>query len=248
MLRGVLPYTILQYIVDQEIGSRAQGPVKLPPLDELAESLGMSRGKLREELVAAQAFGVVDMRPGDGTYVCPFDFYTAIRTLVLYGTACDWGNFDHLYKLRVQLETGFWEEATGSLLDEDRQMLRQVLERAESKLMGTPTEIPHREHRSFHLLIYSRLDNTFVQGLLNAYWDAYEAVGLHRYFDFSYFEEMWHSHREMVEAILTGRYQEGKEVLARHFTLLDSRLHGTSDGEAETKVVLQKGGPPLTSH
>jgi GntR family transcriptional repressor for pyruvate dehydrogenase complex len=248
MLQGVLPYSILQYIVDQELGSHAQGPVKLPPMDELAKNLGVSRGKLREELVAVQAFGVVDMRPGDGTYVCPLDFYTAIRTLVLYGTACDWRNFDHLYKLRVQLETGFWEEATSSLTDEDKQMLQQILERAESKLTGTPIEIPHREHQNFHLLIYSRLDNTFVQGLLNVYWDAYEAVGLHRYFDFSYFEKMWHSHREMVEAILTGRYQEGKVVLARHFTLLDSRLHGTSDGEAEAKVVTQKGGPPLTGH
>ena len=89
MLQGILPYTILQHIVDEELASHADSPVKLPPMDELAENLGVSRGKLREELVAVQAFGVVDMRPGDGTYVCPFDFYSAIRTLVLYGTACD---------------------------------------------------------------------------------------------------------------------------------------------------------------
>jgi GntR family transcriptional repressor for pyruvate dehydrogenase complex len=248
MLQGVLPYTILQYIVDKELATPGSEPVKLPPMEDLAEELAISRGKLREEMVVMQAYGVVDMRPGDGTYVCPFDFYTAIRTLTLYSTACDWRNFDHLYRLRVQLEIGFWEEATSSLDDESKQRLQQILERAEAKLKGTPVEIPHREHRNFHLLIYSRLDNTFVQGLLNTYWDAYEAVGLHRYFDFSYFEEMWRSHREIVEAILAGRYQEGKEVLARHFTLLDSRLHGASDGESETRVVSQKGGPPLTSH
>lgn len=248
MLQGVLPYTILQYIVDEELATPGSEPVKLPPMDDLAEELAISRGKLREEMVAMQAYGVVDMRPGDGTYVCPFDFYTAIRTLVLYSTACDWRNFDHLYKLRVQLEIGFWEEAVRGLNDEDKQELEQILERAETKLKSKLVEIPHREHRNFHLLIYSRLDNTFTQGLLNVYWDAYEAVGLHRYFDFSYFEEMWRSHRKIVEAILTGHYQEGKEILIRHFTLLDSRLHGTSDGEAETKIVSQKSGPPLTSH
>ena len=248
MLQGVLPYTILQYIVDKELTTPGSEPVKLPPMEDLAEELAISRGKLREELIAMQAYGVVDMRPGDGTYVRPFDFYDAIRILVLYSTACDWRNFDHLYRLRVQLEIGFWEEAASSLGEEDRQRLEQILERAEGKLEGTPVEIPHREHRNFHLLIYSRLNNTFVQGLLNVYWDAYEAVGLHRYFDFNYFEEMWRSHKEIVETILTGRYQEGKKVLAQHFTLLDSRLHGTSDGESEARVVSQKGGPPLTGH
>ena len=106
MLQGTLPYSILQYIVDEELAVQIEEPVRLPPMDDLAKEMGVSRGKLREELIAAQAYGVVEMRPGDGTYVCPFDFYTAIQTLILYSTACDWRNFDHFYKLRVQLEIG----------------------------------------------------------------------------------------------------------------------------------------------
>jgi GntR family transcriptional repressor for pyruvate dehydrogenase complex len=248
MLRGILPYYILQYIIDNDLQIGEGEEIKLRPMDELAAEMGISRGKLREEMVVAQAYGAVEMRPGDGTYIRPFDFYTAIRTLVLYGTAYDWKNFDHLYRLRVQLEITFWEEAVQNLTQEDYQELQRILEHSEHKLKGAPVEIPHKGHRDLHLLIFSRLGNKFVQGLLRAYWDAYEAVGLHRYFDLSYYEKMWISHRAIVEAILTGRYQEGKEVLARHFTLLDSRLHGASDSEAETKVVSQKGGPPLTSH
>ena len=87
MPQNQLPYDILLYIVgldesrpEQERGREG----KLPPMDELAETMGVSRGKLREELIAAQAYGVVEMRPGDGTYVLPFDFYPPIQTLVLY--------------------------------------------------------------------------------------------------------------------------------------------------------------------
>ena len=229
MLQGILPYTILQHIVDEELASHADSPVKLPPMDELAENLGVSRGKLREELVAVQAFGVVDMRPGDGTYVCPFDFYSAIRTLVLYGTACDWKNFDHFYKLRVQIELGFWEEAAGSLTDEDKQELLSILERAERKLKGTPVEIPHKEHRDLHLLLFQGIDNEFVQGLLKAYWDTYEAVGLHRYFDYSYYANIWTSHRNMVGAVVAGDLEEGRKAMAEHFTLLENRLQGGSE-------------------
>jgi len=230
MLRGILPYYILQYIIDNDLQIGEGEEIKLPPMDELAAEMGVSRGKLREEMVVAQAYGAVEMRPGDGTYIRPFDFYTAIRTLVLYGTAYDWKHFDHLYRLRVQLEIAFWEEAVQNLTPEDHQELQRIMEHAEHKLKGTPVEIPHKGHRDLHLLIFSKLDNKFVQGLLKAYWDAYEAVGLHRYFDLSYYEKMWASHRAIVEAILTGQHDKGQKILTEHFTLLENRLSGSADG------------------
>jgi DNA-binding FadR family transcriptional regulator len=226
MLRGILPYYILQYIIDNDLQMGKGEEVKLPPMDELATEMGISRGKLREEMVVAQAYGAVEMRPGDGTYVRPFDFYTAIRTLVLYGTAYDWKNFDHLYRLRMQLEITFWEEAVQHLTPKDHEELREIIEQSEQKLQGAPVEIPHKGHRDFHLLIFRRLDNKFVQGLLKAYWDAYEAVGLHRYFDLSYYEKMWVSHRAIAEAIIAGRHMKGKDILTQHFTLLENRLSG----------------------
>ena len=228
MLRGILPYYILQYIIDNDLQMGEGEEVKLPPMDGLAVEMGISRGKLREEMVVAQAYGVVDMRPGDGTYVRPFDFYTAIRTLVLYGTAYDWKNFDHLYQLRMQLEIAFWQEAVQNLTLEDKEELERIVEQAEQKLTGSPVEIPHKSHRDFHLLIFARLDNKFAQGLLKAYWDAYEAVGLHRYFDLNYYEKMWSSHRSITEAIIAGQYQKGHEILVQHFTLLENRLSGSA--------------------
>ncbi len=225
MPQDLLSYAIFQYIVDERHDTQTEtGEIKLPPMDELADKLGVSRGKLREELIAAQAYGVVEMRPGDGTYVRPFDFYTAVRTLVLYGLALDKKNFDRFYRLRVELEVAFWEQAARSLLPEDKEELQRLLDRADRKLSGTPVEIPYREHREFHLRIFGRLDNEFVQGLLKAYWDAYEAVGLHRYFDLSYYERMWASHRAIAEALAAGHYEKGKKILTQHFTLLQDRL------------------------
>jgi DNA-binding FadR family transcriptional regulator len=230
MLQNLLPFTILQYIVDENLQT-ADGEelTKLPPIGDLAKELRVSRGKLREELIAAQAYGVVEMRPGDGTYVRPFDFYTAIRTLVLYSIAGDKKNFDRYYKLREQLEVASWDDAVRALRPQDHQRLYQILERAERKLTSTPVEIPHEEHRALHLGVFGRLDNEFVLGLLKAYWDAYEAVGLHRYFDYSYYEQMWSWHRGMVDALAAGDYDQGKEILVQHFTLLNDRLQGTRD-------------------
>jgi DNA-binding FadR family transcriptional regulator len=229
MLHEQLNSEILQYIVSEKLQTQeGEELTKLPAMGELAAQMRVSRGKLREELIAAQAFGVVEMRPGDGTYVRPFDFYAPVRTLVLYGIAGDKRSFDSYYKLRAQIEICFWTEAVRALTESDHARLYQILDRAEAKLTSNPVEIPHEEHRELHLGMFSRLDNPFVLGLIAAYWDAYEAVGLHRYYDLSYFTRMWDWHREMVDAIVAGRYEHGKEILARHFTLLEDRLSGKS--------------------
>ena len=225
MLKDMLPFDVLQYIVQEGLQTAAGAElIKLPAIGDLAKELRVSRGKLREELIAAQAYGAVEMRPGDGTYVRPFDFYAPIRTLVLYGIAADRGNFDRYYNLRAHLEITFWVKAARALNPGDLDLLYSILDRAQGKLQSAPVEIPHEEHRELHMRIYDRLDNPFVQGLLQAYWDAYEAVGLHRYFDLTYFERMWSWHRDMVDAIATGEYAQGQEVLIRHFTLLEDRL------------------------
>lgn len=224
MSSDVLSHSILRYVIDRDLIDCEGEPAKLPPLNDLARELGVSRGKLREDMITAQAYGLIEMRPGDGTYVCPFDFYTALRPIILYSIACNRQHFDRFYRLRAQIEVAFWEEAVSALDQEDYQKLLSVLDRAESKLRGTPVEIPHKEHRDLHVLLFSKLDNPFAQGLLQTYWDAYEAVGLHRYFEFSYYESMWSSHRAMVEAIQRGRYDEGKKILLQHFTLLEDRL------------------------
>jgi DNA-binding FadR family transcriptional regulator len=231
MFQEPLLPTILQYIVDKGLKAEGEGECsKLLPMDELCRELGVSRGKLREQLIAAAAWGVVEMRPGDGTYVQPVDFYTPVRTLLLYGVTLDRRNFDRYYELRTRLEMAFWEDATSRLTSEDKAQLQRILERAERKLSGQPVEIPHREHRDLHLLAFSRLDNDYVVSLLRAYWDAYEAVGLHLYFDYDYYQQMWSSHRAMVDAIAAGRYAEGRAILEQHFTLLRERLQGQDMG------------------
>lgn len=216
--------SIFQYLIESGLASCEGEPEKLPSLGQLAQEMGVSRGKLREDLIAAQAYGVVEMRPGDGTYVHAFDFYTAIQPAILYSIACDKRNFDRFHKLRAYLEVSFWETATRALDEEDYAELRQILERAENKLKGTPIEIPHKEHRQLHLRIFTKLENPFVLGLLKAYWDAYEAVELHRYFELSYFEKMWVSHRALIEALEQQQQQQGKDVLVQHFSILEDRL------------------------
>ncbi len=75
-----------------------------------------------------------------------------------------------------------------------------------------------------HLLIFSRLENPFVTGILEAYWDAYENVGLNVFSGgFEYLQQVWEYHRNMVNAISEGNYEAGYKALIAHTDLLYNR-------------------------
>jgi DNA-binding FadR family transcriptional regulator len=62
-----------------------------------------------------------------------------------------------------------------------------------------------------------------VIGLLEAYWDAYEAVELNTYADYAYLQKVWDYHDRMVAAIVAGEHAQGKVLLIEHMKLLSSR-------------------------
>jgi DNA-binding FadR family transcriptional regulator len=196
----------------------------LPPLTDLSRELGISVAGLREQLEVARALGLVDVRPRIGTRRLPFSFTPAVGQALAYALALSNEYFQPFSDLRNHLEAAYWDEATGKLLPEDREQLRDLVASARAKLAGVPLQVPHEEHRRLHLLIYSRLKNPFVTGLLEAYWEMYEAVGLNVYSgDIEYLDEVWDYHGLMVEGICTGDFDAGRRALLKHVDLLAQR-------------------------
>ena len=196
----------------------------LPALSDLSRELGISVAALREQLEVARALGLVDVRPRVGTRRLPFSFTPAVRQSLSYALALDSGHFQEFSDLRNHLETTYWDEATRLLTKQDKTELRTIIASARDKLAANPVQVPHEEHRRLHLLIYSRLDNPFVTGLLEAYWDLYEAVGLNLYGgDIQYLRQVWDYHGRMVEAIFKGDFDAGRGALISHVHLLAHR-------------------------
>ena len=213
-------YELLAYLADLPA---ADGD-RLPAIQDLARQLAISPAKLREELEVARALGLVEVRPKTGIRRLDFSFRSALRVSLRYALAVDPASFEQLGTLRNQIEVAFWYPAVRLLDDDDRAHLRQLVDQAWQKLRGTPVQIPHFEHRELHLTIYSRLDNDFVRGLLESYWDAYEAVGLNVYTDLSYLQRVWTYHEEMVQAILAGAFDAGYRHVVEHAGLLQDRV------------------------
>jgi DNA-binding FadR family transcriptional regulator len=197
--------------------------VQLPSLNQLSATMNISVARLREQLEVAKALGLVEVRPRTGIKRLPYSFNQAVWKSLAYAIGIEPRLFEVFAGLRKQVELAYWLEATRALTPADKEYLRALVDRAFDKLQGTPIRVPHDEHRNLHLSIYRRLENPFVIGILEAYWEAYEAVGLSLYTDLAYLEEVWDYHKKMVDAIFDGDLESGYEALSEHTDLLRHR-------------------------
>lgn len=195
----------------------------LPSLTELSAHLGVSVSVLREQLEVARALGLVEVKPRTGIRRLPYSFRPTVVQSLAYALALNPEYFSAFSDLRNHIEAAYWFEATSRLTEEDCENLSRLIERAFQKLQTNPIQIPHPEHRELHLAIYRRLNNPFVEGILEAYWELYEASGLDLYADLAYLERVWSYHRKMVESVCQRNYQAGYEALIEHMGLIHQR-------------------------
>ena len=217
MSRNASPSEFIQYLLASGTTAR------VPPLNELSLILGVSIPRLREQLEAAKMLGLVEVRPRTGIRRLPYSFTPAVGHSLAYAIELDRAYFDAFSDVRDHLEGSFWHEAVSLLTPQEHDELQRLMGCAWDKLHSPQVKIPHEEHRQLHMVIYQRLDNPFVLGMLEAYWEAYEAVGLNMYADYDYLQQVWNYHQLMVDAICTGDFDAGFEALAEHKDLLYHR-------------------------
>jgi len=189
----------------------------------MGQQLNISVARLREQLEVARALGLVEVRPRTGIRRLPYSFYPAVRQSLDYALTLDGSYFDHFADLRNRLEAAYWHQAVCLLTSQDLAELQKLVKIAWDKLRAPQIQIPHNEHRQLHLTIYRRLENPFVIGILEAYWEAYEAIGLNLYAGIEYLQEVWDYHQRMVDAICAGDFDAGYQALVEHTDLLHQR-------------------------
>lgn len=194
---------------------------RLPSIQELTADthLDMSANKVREQLEVARQMGWVEVRSKRGTRIKDYAFTPAVRLSALYAMACG-ERFEDFASLRNHVESAYWQEACALLTAADLEIMQRCIDSANQKLDSPPIHIPNPEHRLFHLTVFKNLDNRFVLGILEAYWDLYEEVGVNRYMDYSYLRKVWDYHSRILELIRDGQFDEAQRAFVEHTRLL----------------------------
>jgi DNA-binding FadR family transcriptional regulator len=139
-----LPSELLRYLADCDHSPDN----RLPALKELAQQMGISIGKLREQLEVARAMGLVDVRPKTGIRLRSYTFAPCLEISLQFALAINPAYFNDYSILRNHVESAFWDAAVRLLTVEDKKHLQELIDKAWAKLhFGL---IPHEEHRDLH--------------------------------------------------------------------------------------------------
>ena len=220
-----MKFDFLEYLsTSQKNSSNDEHCNSTKSLRELSNELGVSVAMLREQLSVARALGLVEVKPGTGIQPLPYEFAPAVQTSLSYALKLDRKYFTQFSSLRRSIEKDYWFQAVEKLNQDDIAHLHVLVERAWKKMESAPARLPHKEHRELHMTIYGKLDNIFVVGLLEAYWDAYEQVGLSQYTKLEYLKGVWAFHNKIVQAISDGDMELGYNYLLEHMELIQESL------------------------
>lgn len=150
---------------------------KLPTELEISEGLGVSRGSVREAMKILSAFGLVDIRVGNGTYVCESPGNGLLDSFLFSFFMLN-PNVENLYEFRSVLEADVLELILKHYEENlsERTALRKNLRELE-ELMKNP-EDKHKQllenDLEFHRLMGKATGNMLVERVYNFVIDFME--------------------------------------------------------------------------
>lgn len=196
---------------------------RIPALSDLSKELGLSVATLREQLESARMLGIVEIKPKAGIRKLPYDFSRAIKPGLQYAMTSGSISFHEFADLRKHLEAAYFIEAVQLLTASDISKLEGLIGAAQVKMASSPGQLPTVEHREFHTCIYRKLQNPYLNGMLEAFWDVYHSSGLEVYPDSAYVERIWQYHDRIIQEVKAKKYAQGLSLLLEHMEMVTQR-------------------------
>lgn len=138
---------------------------RLPPEQELADHLGISRGSLREAVRALSQIQILDVRRGDGTYVASLAPSELLSSLSLVMEVLQARGQEEVVEVRRLLLPPAMALAAQRATDEQIAELREIVDRGDEAT--DPDEIVDLHHR-FQSVLARSTGNETLAAILDA--------------------------------------------------------------------------------
>jgi DNA-binding FadR family transcriptional regulator len=222
----LLHYTVQQAIRSYIVESNLQPGDMLPPENNLAQQLDVSRSSVREAIKGLESLGVLEARRGSGVFVRSFSFEPILNNLQ-YGLLSDIQELAELLEIRSILEAAMVRQAIAIMGDEQLAGLEMILE--QMRLRAEEGEPFPEEDRAFHRLLYRDVKNQTMLKLLDIFWLAFNKA-------IERTPELWDDnpywtyqlHADIVQALRQGDEVAAGKALIAHHAGIESRLARTT--------------------
>ena len=188
---------------------------KLPSELEISEELRVSRGSVRESMKILSSFGLVDIRVGNGTYVCETPGNTTMDSL-LFSFFISNPQIDDLYEFRHIFENDILTMILEHYDDngKERKALRDNLEQLERLMANSASDKKLSENDlEFHRILGQASKNLLAERVYNFIIDFMEPsiTATHKR---QHGEYVYKVHHDMVDVIRTRNGERISEAVA----------------------------------
>lgn len=212
---------IIEYFKAQMVDGTLKPGDRLLSERELAERLGISRPSLREALRTLQMLGLVDIRPGQGSFISSPDYHALASvfgiTLSLQPSAAS-----SILEARIAIECEAirlaCQRATAQDLSIIERALAEIPRGVTDPELGAQTDfefhtaIVRASHSEVLLLLYESLEAL----LRRSHQERRQAA----YNDASFLDTLGPAHRALYDAVVARDSEEAESQMRRHFSLL----------------------------
>ncbi|NLW07156.1 MAG: FadR family transcriptional regulator [Clostridia bacterium] len=228
-LRPIRTKKIYEEIVQQIKVLISEGNLKpgdrLPSERELSERLAVSRASVREALTALAALGVIDIRPGEGTFVKHVRNRDIVESLAM-AILLDRKTAKELLETRQALETEAAHLAARRAELEDLTKMASILEEMHRDLQnGVLGDDPDLR---FHLAIAEATKNSVLARLMHTVSDtmlqALRASRLSLYTNPGNAELLYEQHVAIYEAIKGRNPRAARKAMSQHLAFVEREL------------------------
>jgi DNA-binding FadR family transcriptional regulator len=242
-LRGQRLYQRVQQYIKQYIVANGLKPGDpLPPEGELASSLRVSRGSIREAIKALEALGFIEVRHGNGLFVRPFNLDAVLNNLS-YSLDFEPSTISELFQIRKWLETAVMGDVIARIDDGTIAKLRRVLEEWKTAL---PTGDWARHDRQFHRVLNSVVKNRMLTLFLDIFWEAYNNATDETIKAIPDAQTTWADHERIVAALQARDLQAARSALLASYVSIRERIKqatGADSGRIAKEGDLPGAGP-----
>lgn len=219
--RGTLAEKITEQIRDLIAAGSLKPGDKLPSERELVEMFGVGRPSVREAMHSLAFIGVLEIRPGDGTYLT--DTQPLLSEQFAISNAFHRYTSFELIEVRQAIEIESAGLAALRVTEEDKEKIMATCKKAIAS-RGNQEEYIQAD-LLFHKAIVEATQNRFLSQMLEV------ARGLDKNPLYYSLQENKHmrdaviTHMDIAEAICAGDVERARLTMGWHFELMKKALH-----------------------
>lgn len=217
--------SVVERVVDQITNAIINGELKpgdkIPTEPELSETFGVGRNSIREAIKILEAYGVLEIKRAEGTYIRQ-DYNYKMLYPILYGIILQKDSHGQIVDLKKVIDIGILQVVMRAMSEEDIKKLEDIvgeMEQEIKKSKPSSTSIFDIDVR-FHSEITAVLDNVLLESIgyyVDKITRSSRIMAIDRAREQGAEEEFIRLHREMIDMLKEKKEEAVFKVVEEHY-------------------------------